>query len=463
MNRISVGLAVLLAIGCGDPEPVIDTGTGEDAGTPVDTGGGDTPRTDAPIVTGDGNDTFATATPAELGVATGGGIATAGDLDYYSFTGTAGDWIQITTTANADDDPMMIDTVVTLYDSSMTMIAENDDSLPRANTDSELTTRLPSTGTYYVLVQEWSTWAGETDEFGAAFLYQLGIANLTPDTVSDAVTFDDEAGDTVAEAQPLNTIAIGTSGNFYGIALATLEDATDVDVYSFTIGAGASRNFSVDIIPAGPAANGSTATPAHIWITNADGSEIIARIAPEAAPAAGTTDSVDPSLPAGDYNLFVEHGGTAGANDFYVLKIFNLGDNPPEDSEAANDMIETPEDIDVADDGEGGRRGFVLATMGTGDVDHYAFSALESEISVSCGSRSSGSGVLGLTVALLDAADGSVLMSSTETDSMNAFIDAFAADGGDYIVRLSTTGQDPVVTGNWVRCGIYVAPPTATP
>jgi len=460
MNRICVGLAVLLAVGCGDPEPMIDTGTGDgDSGVPVDTGGSDTPRTDAPIAMGDGNDTFATATPAEIGVATGGGIATAGDLDYFSFTGTTGDWFQFTTVANAADDPAMIDTVFTIYDSSMTMIAENDDALPRASTDSEITLRLPSTGTYYVLVQEWSTWQGEPDEFGTTFLYQLGIANITPATASAAVTFDDEAGDTVAEAQVLNTAATAMGGNFFGFTLGTFDDATDVDVYAFTVLPGASRNFSVDIMPAGPAANGSTVTPANVWITNADGTEIIARIAPEPVPMAGTTDSVDPSLPAGDYNLWIEHGGTAGSNDFYVLKVFNLGDNPPEDAEAANDAIETPENLVVTDDGMGGRRGFILATLGLADVDHYAFSALASNVSVSCGSRSSGSGVLGLTVALLDAADGSVLAMQTETETTNAFINALPVDAGDFIVRLTFTGQDPAVTGNWVRCGVYVAPP----
>lgn len=460
MNRISLGLAVLLAVGCGDPEPLIDTGTGDgDSGVPVDTGGSDTPRTDAPVMTGDGNDTFATASAAELGVETGGVIATAGDLDYFTFEGTEGQWIQIVTEANADDNPDMIDTVVTLYDSTMTMIAENDDALPRVNTDSEITTRLPSTGTYYVLVQEWSTWQAEPDEFGASFLYALTVANVNLEAA--VVSADDEAGDTIAEAQPLNTVAAGTGGNFFGIVIGGLEDATDVDVYSFTIAPGDSRNFSVDIIPAGPAANGSTATPAHIWVTNDDGTEIIARIAPEAAPMAGTTDSVDPSLPPGDYHLFIEHGGTAGTNDFYSLKVFNLGDNPPEDSEIPNNLLITPEDIELTADEDGNLRGFVLATMGTADVDHFAFSALESSISVSCGSRSSGSGVLGLTVALLDAADGSVLATQTETETANAFINAFAADAGDFILRLTITGQDPEVTGNWVRCGVFVAPPAA--
>jgi hypothetical protein len=102
-------------------------------------------------------------------------ISPARDEDYYSFEGTAGDWIQIVTIANPEDDPALIDTVITLFDASMTQIAENDDSVPRINTDSEIITRLPATGTYYIQVQEFSTWMMETPEGGSTFTYQINV------------------------------------------------------------------------------------------------------------------------------------------------------------------------------------------------------------------------------------------------------------------------------------------------
>ena len=71
------------------------------------------------------------------------------------------------------DDPEMIDTVITLYDGSMNQIAENDDAIPRFNTDSELVIHVPAAGTYYVEVQEFSDWAGEDPEGMAPYFMNI--------------------------------------------------------------------------------------------------------------------------------------------------------------------------------------------------------------------------------------------------------------------------------------------------
>src|SRR5687767_3829216 len=109
----------------------------DDAGMPdagrisVDSG----PRPDAGPPPGDGNDTPATADEIMIGAKspTAGVLNPPGDDDWYTFEGMADQWVQILTTANMDDDPEMVDTVLTLYDSTMTQIAENDDRVPRVN------------------------------------------------------------------------------------------------------------------------------------------------------------------------------------------------------------------------------------------------------------------------------------------------------------------------------------------
>ncbi|NIR36690.1 MAG: hypothetical protein GWO04_14375, partial [Actinobacteria bacterium] len=224
--------AAMATAGCGD-----DDGTTDDMGTMEDMFVGTDAAPDEGVpdmgeTTGDGNDSFDTADAIELGTPVEGAVIDpAGDQDFYSFTGAADQWVIISTDANPDDDPEMVDTVLTLYDSSMTQIAENDDSIPRFNTDSEIITRLPAAGTYYVVVQEFSDWADDTPEGMASFTYDLLAAELDPDAVG--VTVDAEGGDDLASSQ---SIGLSTSANGdFGLLVGDLRDGSDVDVYRFSV------------------------------------------------------------------------------------------------------------------------------------------------------------------------------------------------------------------------------------
>lgn len=461
MNRISVGLFLCLAAACdgggGNDAGMIDIDSGNDPDSGREEDGG---RRDAGM-SGDGNDSFASADPIEVNAMdpTMGVIATDGDEDFYMFEGTAGQWVAIVTEANPDDDPALIDTVITLYDSDMNQIAENDDSVPRVNTDSEIITLLPSTGTYYVMVQEFSTWAGDPPESDPTFTYGLSVFVL--DDAAMAVNVDTETGDVVANALPLTFATAGT-GQFAYI-LGELDRTADVDVFSFNIPAGENRNFSVNLMPPGTDGYGSTVTPRRMWITDMAGTTIIARIQPSADVTA-----VEPSLPPGDYNLFVEHAGAAlGANDFYVLKAFRTGDNPPETAELTNDLAATPEDLMFMDNPAiGGRSGFILADLGgaspTFDTDHFRtpMAVAGEQLTITCGSLTSGSGVQGLEVTLLQMDGTTEVASDTETATAAPLIqDQALTAGQQYIIRLTKTGQDPEVTGDWVRCGVHIAVP----
>lgn len=455
-QQLTVGLvASLLAFGCGDDD---DTMSDMDGGPlPIDASDvdlGTDSGVDSGMTTGDGNDSFDTATPATLGTAIEDGVIDpAGDLDYYSFEGEAGQWIAITTSANPDDDPEMVDTVLTLFDSSMTQIAENDDSIPRTDTDSEIFTRLPSAGTYYVLVQEFSTWADDTPEGMESFAYELLIAEIDPDAV--AVTLDAEGGDDVGSAQTLR-YNVSANGDF-GLLIGELRDGSDVDVFSFNVSD--SKPFPrFTVLPSGSDGNGSSAMPSAVWVTDAAGTEIIGRIDPSAL------QDLSPGVPTGEYRLWVEHGGSAGANDFYTLKAFRFtSDNPPEMNDTLNDVAATAETLTLEDDDEDGIfTAFVLAQVGDGDTDFFSIDVTDAAhvVSVFCGSRSAGSGVIDLEAALTDATGVTLIDSATESATEGLALEEVAVSAaGTHLVRLTKDSQDGEVTGTWARCGVAVGPP----
>ncbi len=468
MKNLAILASIVLAIGCdnggggGTDAGMGDGGgTGGDAGMGTD-GGGTTPDSGP---TSDGNDTFATASTIMVDAtsATMGSIDPAGDLDYYSFTGTAGQWIEVVvgTDSTSMTEP---DTVVTIYDSSMNQIAENDDALPRGTgagaTDSEVITMLPADGTYYVLVQSFSTWHGDTPVGGTGYDYQVAVASLTSDGM--LVNVDSEGGNDAASAQALTEKAI--TGGGASFILGTFADASDVDVYSFTITGTTTPNFSVNLMPGGTTGDGAAANPASMWITNADGTEIIARLTPSDFDplSSGQNVDLDPSLDAGDYLLFVQ--AAAGA-DFYVLKSFRGGDNPPETMDATNGTAATAETISIDSTS---MSGFVLAhlptTAGVNDTDFFKFDVGAGlNVSVVCGSASSGSGVEGLSVTLFDSmTPPTQIAMESETATQSAYIQDQAVSGaGTYVIQISKTGQSADVTGDWVRCGVHLAAPAA--
>lgn len=434
----AVTVALVFASGCKTSNAPMTT---NDAGMEAEDTGRPTPDAGPP---GDGNDTPDEAEPLTDNRVRGV-ISRPGDLDYYSFTGTAGQWLVVAATATAEDPEDQLDTVVTLFDSSMNKIAENDDEIPRTGTNSGIYTRLPSDGTYYLLVQEFSSWFEEADPVGApSFEYELIIAALSPATA----TIDPETGNDAESA-----IALEYRSDA-GLVLGTFTGETDIDVFSFTIPetSGLARFL---LLPGGPTGMGSTGYPKRIWIEDEAGTQI-------AATTLGAEISLQPNLPAGNYRLFVSAPETAGTNDFYIFKAYRFEDNPPEAMEEANNDVATPEPLEWSEDAPG-RSGFMLARLALGDIDHFAITTMDDEaITFSCTSRSSGSGVTGLRVDLLNT-DGSPLeppVTAMETPTEGAFLpDVVVETPGTYVLRLTRDAQDPELVGDWVRCGVHLAVP----
>ena len=435
-------LALALAVGCGGS-------SGDDDDDDIVIPDADTTAPDAPP-NGDGNDSFDDAEEITVDGAGGQGVIQEPlDHDFFKFSGTEGAWLQIVTVANPMDDLEKIDTVIQLYDASMTMIAENDDAVPRVSTDSELALRLPATGTYYLEIQEFSDWdpGTATAEGDPAFTYQVLITTLDPDApgILEETT---DAGDTpgTAVAAKFNMGA--------GMILGDLNGPTDVDVYSLAMGAsgGVPILISSAVAPGGNKGYGSTTSVGDIYITDAAGTQVLAKID-------GTDGRFALSPPVAEnttYLLWVEHpGGSAGANDFYFYRFFTGQENPAE-AETVAGQNDAAVDAEVLTPTMGSH--FIAPRLTTdADVDYFSFQATAGQmISVACTARSSGSGVQGFRAAIHDAAD-TQIAAMNEPATQTLFIDGVTApSGGAFYLRLSKTGQDAAIDGDWARCGVHV-------
>lgn len=445
--------AALPMVACGSTESPTDAGTISLSDAPVD-------MTDARMRpdAGPSNDSFEGAQPvAADGTAVSDAIEVPEDVDFWSFEGNAGDWVVVSTTANAEDDPEMVDTVITLFDSTRTQIAENDDGLPRSSTDSEIVIQLPTTGTYYVEVQEFSSWITDDDidpEGQGTYQYELGVLTLVDGA---AINIDAELGDAAANADPL--MFGGSTGNV-AFVLGDFDDATDVDVFSFTVPATAGGLLSIDIMPAGPDGYGSTRESGRIWVTDMAGTDVLTRVEPRGMQQIEMSPTL---VPGTSYLLFVDAGGgTAGSNDHYVLKAV-LGTENPLENEATAGSNDTPatataltlETADMI------TRGFIISSLASPtDVDVFSFAVpAGQQINAFCGSQSAGSGVRMLQAQIVDEA-GTVLGMGGETAVEGvAITEIMPPAAGTYYLRLSAGSQSPEISGNFVRCGVALAAP----
>jgi hypothetical protein len=95
--------------------------------------------------------------PARLdyGGSTGGAICPNGDLDYYQFTGKAGD--QVGVWVDTPDPSSLLDPYVYLFDrDGASQLARNDDMVANIVKDSFLGYRLPADGTYWLKLKAWN-------------------------------------------------------------------------------------------------------------------------------------------------------------------------------------------------------------------------------------------------------------------------------------------------------------------
>ena len=171
----------------------------------------------------------------------------------------------------------------------------------------------------------------------------------------------------------------------------------------------------------------------------------------------GQNGEISPSLAPGEYRLTVAAPDSLGDNPFYVFKIFvGSTDNDPETDEEGNNTAEGAQALEFRDN-SGRRSAFLMSMLSEGDVDYYSFDLRQGElISMACGSRSSGTGVIDLTVAIEDL-EGNEEGSWTELPNEMLYVrDAGITQPGTYMLRISAGSFDPEVMARNVRCGLHL-------
>ena len=453
-----------------------ETTGGETTGgetTGGETTGGETTggETTGGETTGDNNNSFDEAGTLVIGEAAQESLNPTADVDYWTFEGTAG--LPVAIFIDAQDVPfedIAIDSVITLYDADKKVIAINDDPFPRTTNDSSIFTILPKDGTYYLRVEECTTWLQSTG-VDASCAQPVDKKKVSYTVL--VIALDPESDGNVASVEG-EEVAMGygksvETGNYFLTLVWGMFDAVDdEDVFTFnlpadtTISQGRSTaNF--DFYPAGEEGNGSTATLGATWVTTADAPEIVL-----AYTDGLSGDSI--SMPADlekDYVLYVSVLGDPGDHGFYFFNHAGGGSNPVEAEDETNTAMETPEKLENSPD-DAGSHYFIDGdiTAADTDVDWFLVEVPESvadgtyEASIACGAQRSGSGLRGFTYALHDA-EGVEIKKAKESKSGAVVLEGGLVPAGTetLLVRLSAESQADDVAGTYYRCGLHITQP----
>ena len=358
-------------------------------------------------------------------------------VDYFVFAGEAGGYYEITT----DENDFSPDNITTLYDSQHNVIAKNDvgSIWPGDGIDTRLVVRLPTTGDYYVRVEDPALAQAYFDDpsFVVCY-YHFSVRELTD-------------GDGIAVAQP----GVAASVHFrrdesLGYLVATLvgdlADSAGPDTFAFE---GRADNALIGETK-GVTLAGDPPANARIQLSVVD-------LADQVLAHSGPGLDINPPISAGEYRLRVEPSGPLGSNTFYAVDIVLIPDNPGEQSDAENSELNGAQELNLT--GSFSRRSRILARLPASDVDYYKFEAsADQSVGVSCQGESGGSGVRGLTAELRDSAD-QTLAKAVEASPDPLKIDPVqVSESATYYVRLSSMTPASPEAEPWARCVITVWP-----
>jgi len=174
-----------------------------------------TPPVAGPVAAFEPNDSFGQATAVALGDRIEAAIGTAGDVDVFTFTATAGQYLQIDLVADRSGSPL--DGVLILSGPSRSVLAEVDDA---AGLDPRLRQFTAAAGSYWVEVRD-VRGAG-----GAAYTYSLTVtaADLAVGEPNESA----EAATLVAIGSEVAAALGGADADWYRVAVVGGEAITVV-------------------------------------------------------------------------------------------------------------------------------------------------------------------------------------------------------------------------------------------
>lgn len=469
LGFLAAGLIAAAGVGCGDDGGGGQGGSGATGGQggAGGTGGGTAECSD-----------FDCAGELPLGDAGLNGELDppATDVDFYRFTGTAGQKIIIAADAKPAADEYNTaypDLVITLYSEDQTPIAENNDPFPRFSSDPQIITELPADGTYYIRVAECNSVytsgcspSGEITYNG----YKVLARELTP-------------AELTAEGAEV-TYDAGQSG--YGLELLNgrFSADTETDTFNFTVPADVTvdggRSVSLfSFYPSGPQGHGSSTDVQQATIVDATTGDIVAQIDPTLVNSTDAHDRPDlsvPLTPGASYRLELAHStGAVGSNPFYFTSHIVDGRSYPletEDATTNNNTVGTapPLVAEPADPSgivtyliEGDLRDFDGPGSEIADAFSFAIPDGVDRLSVFCNAQRSGSGLRDLYVSVRYGDDSEILDGSiTETAMTPARLIGVPLPAGESMLYLHLIGtQDATVTSSFYRCQVNLYPPAA--
>ncbi len=403
-------------------------------------------------------------------------LASTGASRWFQFDGNAGDFIVLATqTAQVANqyDPTIIDTVITLYGPDQQPIAMNDDALNSVTPDSELWSKLAQSGTYYVQVSECWTWAAanpgtpincggtptkSNTQFGL-FFDSLQINPLP------GVAFDTEPNNSTNTANLLSYAKASAGGYYMEMLLGDLMTTADKDVYAFAIPndvpvSQGRLTAGFSLLPGGQSGDGSPLMEVTASVVNVQTGAVLAMV------DIGNNDLRVPvqALSTGaKYALVLQHNSSGfTAQDWYVVEHSLGGSNPLETNESGNNSFAGAEFLQASSSNAQAVDFFFGGDIisGGADVDYFYVNVPSgmTKISVSCGSKYMGSGVLDFAVQLFNSAN-TDLSGGPQMETSSSIILknlAIPVSANKIIVKLSASGQSASVTGTFYECGVHL-------
>jgi len=401
-------------------------------------------------VEGDRDNTFADATVLLLNEDLTGEIFPEGDLDLYAYESLSGDeWILISTTSD-EEDPNGLDTVVTVYAANGAVHHVMDDLGIWGITtyDTRMLVYLPTAGTWYIEVQDVSTWLGEEERGDVDWEYTLTVTESSS-TTSEPDSLQDPSVD--------RDLTSGTTIFQYGV---NLEEAGDVDHLAISM-----PWPDAALMVTGPSSLSGSDSEPTVTITNPDGDEVLylENVGIDGAHAMYLLPK------ATTYNVAATDArGRGGADHWFVLYIRTYTEGGSNDlfgtdyeievepNDSLNDGWSPVQDGLIADDGTpylGARIDGVLDPAD--DEDWLTLSAVTGEnLSARCWTTDLGS--LGAFSIEFTEPNGTYMggVSWDQADPLEVYNIAVPADG-DYGVRIFSPEGGPYGPGAWYRCVLW--------
>jgi hypothetical protein len=397
-----------------------------------------------------------------------GVIGMPGDIDYFKFDVKKGDWIRLGTAV--DEGLSDANTVITLYDATgKTQLAQDNNVIGGSNNvESELFYHAVADGTLCMKVEDFSTFSGAMPAGGDTFTYR---ATLVPIDfpLYDYYDVDKEPNEDFATAQTLGySVTTMTKQIDAGIA-GLFSSTSDVDTYKFTAPEGVAV-LNVLFTPAGPLGFGSTATPGVVSITKGPNPSSVAFASLDVPKGASGLSQVP--VKAGDPLFLQVHwpaGKTAGANDFYFLKLYtSTGGNPQEKDDAMNgDPAMAEATMGSLEDKT--THFFLGGTLPGMDTDWWSFTANSGDsIALACSSWRAGSGVRDATFSFYVDPKGAALQTETEIETKSLVWSTStgatkkpvtATMSGKHYLQVKATQHDANVASDHYLCGVHVTAP----